>query len=345
MFIQLSGKSEGILDKAELLDKDGKLTVKEGDPITAYFLQSKDGELRFTTRIGADKAGSSLLESAFQNRIPVEGVVEKEIKGGYEIRLGDSRAFCPYSQMGLKRSENAAEQIGKRLSFRITEYKNNGRNLLVSNRILQEEAQKVQVEKLKESLKEGQRISGTIVSVQDYGAFIDIGGFQALLPISEIGRGRVEDIRTVLSEGQEIEAEILKIDWNTERISLSTRALLADPWDGAEERYPKNSRHEGKVARVTDYGAFVTLEPGLDGLVHISELRGDGTRDSPREKLSIGQMLKVQVLDIDVEQNRISLRPSAAADQDAETQKYLDSNAASDTYNPFAALLSKKGKK
>lgn len=342
VFLQLSGKSEGILDKSEVVDKEGVLTVEEGDSISVYFLQAKNGEMLFTTRIGSDKAGPSMLETAYQNRIPIEGIVEKEIKGGYEIKIGSARAFCPYSQMGLKRTEDAAEQIGKKISFRITEYKNNGRNILVSSRVLQEEQQKANVEKLKERLKEGQTITGTVASIQDYGAFVDIGGFQALLPISEIGRTRVEDINSVLTEGQEIKAEILKIDWNTERISLSTRALLPDPWVDANNRFPKNSRHEGSVVRVTDFGAFVSLEPGLDGLVHISELKGDGTQENPREKLTVGQKIKVQIIDIDAERQRISLRPAAAADLEADTKKYLDTAEDTETYNPFAALLSKK---
>lgn len=342
VFLQLSGKSEGILDTAEIMDKDGKFTAKEGDVIKVFFLQAKNGEMRFTTRIGGEKAEPSMIENAYHNRIPVEGVVEKEIKGGYEIKLGGARAFCPYSQMGLKKSENAAEQIGKKLSFRITEYKNGGRNILVSQRALMEEARSDQIEKLKGTLAKGQKVTGTIVSIQEYGAFVDIGGFQALLPVSEIGRSRVEDINAVLTVGQEIEAEILKIDWKTERISLSTKALLADPWEGAKDRYPLDSRHEGTVVRVTDFGAFVSLESGVDGLIHISELKGDGTRDNPREKLSVGQKLKVQIMEVNEDKKRISLKTASAADQDSDTRKYLDNNRDTDTYNPFAALLSKK---
>ncbi|MBN2875975.1 MAG: S1 RNA-binding domain-containing protein, partial [Spirochaetales bacterium] len=209
IFLQLGGKSEGVLDKAELLDEHGALGVAAGDTIQAYFLEAKNGEMRFTTRLAGEKAGSAMLESAWQNQIPVEGTVEKEIKGGYEIKLGTARAFCPYSQMGLRRAEEGESFVGQRLSFRIQEYKNNGRSIMVSNRVIQQEAQQDKIEDLKHSLKEGQTIRGTVVRIQDFGAFVDIGGVQALLPVSEIALERVTDIKQVLSVGQEIEASIL----------------------------------------------------------------------------------------------------------------------------------------
>ncbi|MBU0934268.1 MAG: S1 RNA-binding domain-containing protein, partial [Spirochaetes bacterium] len=230
VFLQLSGKSEGVLERDELLDKDGQLTVQEGDSIKAYFLQSKNGELLFTTRISGDKAGSAMLEHAWQNKIPVEGVVEKEIKGGFEVKIGDSKAFCPHSQMGFRRSEAAESWVGRHLSFRITEYKDNGRKIVVSNRAIEEAAYQDQVSALRETLREGQTVTGVITSIQDFGAFVDLSGVQALLPISEIARERIGDINAVLSVGQEIEAEVLKLDWKAERISLSMKKLMADPW-------------------------------------------------------------------------------------------------------------------
>ncbi len=342
IFLQLNGKSEGVLERAELADQDGNISVKEGDTIKVFFLQAKDGEMQFTTKISGDKAGPSMLESAFTNKIPVEGIVEKEIKGGYEIKIGETRAFCPYSQMGQRRTENAAEYVGKHLTFKIQEYKERGRNILVSNRAIHEEARLEQVEELKKTLKEHAVIKGTIKSIQDFGAFIDIDGVQALLPVSEIGRNRVEDIRTVLSVDQEIEAEVIKIDWKNERITLSMKSLLSDPWVGAADRYPKDSKHTGKVVRVTDFGAFVSLESGLDGLVHNSEMRGDDKYGNTHDAIKLGQKLSVQILNVDVAGKRISLKQASSAEEDETSRKYLDGAADSDTYNPFAALLKKK---
>lgn len=344
VFLQLSGKSEGVLDRAELADKDGNLSVKEGDPIKAYFLRSENGELRFTTRIAGEAANKGILENAYRNGIPVEGAVEKEIKGGFEVRIGDSRAFCPFSHMGPRRAEGAESPVGKRLTFKIIEFGENGRKVLVSNRAILEEERQKKLEELKQNLREGMVVKGKVLSIQSFGAFVDVQGFQALLPVSEISRQRVEDIRAVVSEGQEIEASILKIDWKAERMSLSLKALLSDPWQTAKERYPKDSKHKGRVARVAGFGAFVSLEPGLDGLVHESELRGDGKYGGARQAqvLKVGDELTVVVKEVDAQNKRISLKPASSFEEDETAQAYLkDSGGEGDTYNPFASLLKK----
>jgi small subunit ribosomal protein S1 len=343
VFLQLSGKSEGLIDKDELTDKDGNLTVKEGDQIKAFFLSSHNGEKRFTTRISGDKAGKAVLENAFENGIPVEGVVEKEIKGGFEVKIGDSRAFCPYSQMGQKRVEDAKIYIGKHLTFKILEHKENGRNILVSNRAIFEEERQKQLEILKKTLKEDMVINGTITQVQDFGAFVDLGGVQALLPISEIARGRVEDIHKTLSTGQEIEASIIKLDWKNERITLSMKALLSDPWSLAPNKYKSGTKHKGVVVRLTDFGAFVSLEPGLDGLIHISDLKGDTRDGDPGDVLKKGQKINVQINSIDPVEKRISLKLVSSLEEDEQFKKYMEPET--DTYNPFADLLKDSGGK
>ncbi|NNM66958.1 MAG: S1 RNA-binding domain-containing protein, partial [Spirochaetales bacterium] len=295
------------------------------------------------TRISGEAAGPELLEKAYHEGIPVEGVVEKEIKGGYEVKIGETRAFCPYSQMGAKRTENSAEYVGRHLIFKIQEFKENGRKILVSNRMIHEEARQEQLEVLKKSLKEGQMIQGTIQSVQDFGAFVDLGGVQGLLPVSEIGRARVDDIRAVLSAGQKIQAAILKIDWRNEKITLSMKSLLADPWENAAEKYPEGSKYTGKVARLTPFGAFVTLEPGIDGLVHISEFRSDGKFQGGNEiPVKLGQTLSVQVLGVDPVHKRIALKPATTREEDETSARYLEGSSEEQTYNPFAALLKKK---
>jgi small subunit ribosomal protein S1 len=343
VFLQLSGKSEGVMDRAELVDKDGTCIAKEGDVIKAFFLESKNGEMRFTTKIAGEKAGSALLENAFKNKIPVEGVVEKEIKGGYEVKLGTTRAFCPFSRMGARRVEDSSVYIGKKLTFKIQEYKDNGRSILVSNRAILEEEREARIEELKQTMKEGMTVTGKIASIQDFGAFVELNGVQALLPVSEISRERVEDIRAALSVGQEITAVILKIDWKSERISLSMKSLLADPWVGAAARYPKNSKHSGTVSRVAAFGAFVTLESGIDGLVHVSELRGDDKYGDTSKAAKVGQTMTVLILGVDEANRRISLKPASSIEEDETVGKYLSGDAGSgDTYNPFAALLKKK---
>jgi small subunit ribosomal protein S1 len=343
VFLQLGGKSEGIIDREELTDKDGELTVKVGDPLRAFFLKAENGEMRFTTKISGETAGAEMLEEAYREKIPVEGLVEKEIKGGYEIKIGGFRAFCPYSKMGERRSDNPAEYIGKRLSFKIQEYKDRGRSILVSNRAIHEEARLEKLEALKQTLQEGMVVTGTIKSIQSFGAFVDLGGIQALLPVSEISRSRVEDIQALLSVGQEIQASILQIDWGNERISLSMKSLLADPWETAREKFPVGSKHAGKVVRLADFGVFVSLEPGIDGLMHSSEISKAASYGAGREAaIKLGQTVSVEILGVDQPNRRISLKPATTAEEDETTAKYLDASADSTTYNPFAALLKKK---
>jgi small subunit ribosomal protein S1 len=340
IFLQLDGKSEGQLDTAEMIDSKGNITVKEGDKIKVFFLSGKNGIMQFTTRISGEKAEDTVLRSAFENGIPVEGIVEKEIKGGFDVKIGETRAFCPFSQLGMKRVENPGDFTGKHLTFKITEFGEKGRNIVVSNRAILEEERQKKIELLKESLKEDMTITGTVKSIQSFGAFIDIGGVQALLPISEISRDRVEDIHKVLTPGQEIEVAILKLDWNNEKFSVSMKKLLPDPWDEAKSKYPKGSTHKGTVVRLMNFGAFVNLEPGLDGLVHISELKGDERIDHPRDAVKEGQTLEVEINDVDVQKKRISLKPAGRSQLDESLSKYMDSEP--DTYNPFSALLKDK---
>jgi small subunit ribosomal protein S1 len=343
IFLQMGGKSEGILDLDEMKDKDGNVTVKAGDRLKVFFLNAENGELHFTTKISGKAAGAEMLEQAYLEKIPVEGLVEREIKGGYDVKFGEIRAFCPYSKMGERRSDNPAEFVGKRLSFKIQEFKDRGRSILVSNRVIFEEARAEKLEAIKQSLSEGMVVKGTIASIQSFGAFVDIGGIQALLPVSEISRSRVEDIQAVLSVGQEIEAQILRIDWRSERISLSMRSLLADPWDTAFEKYPAGSKHAGKVVRLADFGAFVSLEPGVDGLMHSSEINKVSSYGESREfSPKLGQTLSVEILGVDQINRRISLKPASTVEEDETTAKYMGESGDSDTYNPFASLLKKK---
>ncbi len=351
IFLDLNAKSEGILDKAELTDENGiaKQNSKElsiGDKIKVYYLGNIKGEMRFTTKIAGEKADKSMLENAWKNEIPVEGKVEKEIKGGFEIKLGSSRAFCPYSQMGFKEKEEPSFYIGKVLTFKIQEYKEDGKNILVSNRVVAQEVFNSKMKTLQDSLKEGMSVQVKVVSLQKYGAFVnflgDESGFKALLPISEISRGRVDDISTVLSVGQELTVSILKTDWKNDKVSVSLKALLDNPWDDVAKKYPLDSKHDGVISRVADFGVFVQLEEGIDGLVHISDLDTDRNTNL-RKVYKAGDKMSVVINSVDVDNERISLRPASSIEQDKTTAKYLDNQDDSDgeTYNPFATLLKK----
>lgn len=314
IFIDTGQKGEGVVDRKEFLDLDGNVTVKDGDSITAYFLSSSHGEMRFTTKLGGGTSGSSQLEDAWRSGIPVEGIIEKEIKGGYEVKLGGTaRAFCPFSQIALRRVENPESLIGTRLAFRITDYAENGRKIVVSRRSLLEEEQRQLREEAQAGISVGMTVAGTVTSLQDFGAFVDIGGLEGLIPISEIGWTRVNDVRDVLSVGQQLQVVIKTIDREKERISLSLKDTLSDPWDQALDRYPEGSFHTGKVSRLAPFGAFVTLGDGVDGLIHISKLGAGKRINNPREVLKEGEAVEVKVESVSRTERRISLALAGVA--------------------------------
>ncbi|MDI6726820.1 MAG: S1 RNA-binding domain-containing protein, partial [Smithellaceae bacterium] len=296
IFIDLGEKNEGYLDRKEFLDEQGELTVREGDPITAYFLRSSRSEKLFTTKISSAAAGQQFLEDAWHNGIPVEGLVEKETKGGFEVKLGGvMRGFCPYSQMTLRRTDDPGAFIGQRLIFNISEYKENGRNIILSRRSILLEEQEARKEELRSSLQAGSTVRGIITAIHKFGVFVDLGGIQGLIPASEIDWDRSKEAGELFTIGQEVSAVIMNIDWEKDRISLSVKATVPDPWDQAPERYLTGSFHTGSVARLADFGAFVTLEPGVDGLIHISKMGRGKKINHPREVLKEGQLVEVQV--------------------------------------------------
>ncbi|MCX5852175.1 MAG: 30S ribosomal protein S1 [Deltaproteobacteria bacterium] len=322
VFIDLGGKSEGYIDAREFTGDEGATTIIPGDTIKVYFLSSKNNEKLFTTKIISQEAGKTFLEDAWRNRIPVQGFVVKEIKGGFEVKLpGTTRSFCPFSQMGLRRVDNSSEYVGKRLNFVITEYRENGKSIVVSNRVLAEVEEKARKEAVKKHLSEGMKVEGTVVSILDFGVFVDIGGIQGLLPISEMGWGRVESARDILTEGQKIDVIITKLDNESDRISLSLKATMTDPWEHVEERYLAGSSHRGVVAKLMKFGAFVTLEPGIDGLIHISKL-GKGKRiNHPSDVVATGELIDVRVETVDKDNKRISLtRAGEEYDTDAAAE-------------------------
>ncbi|OPY88840.1 MAG: 30S ribosomal protein S1 [Syntrophaceae bacterium PtaU1.Bin231] len=308
IFLDIGGKHEGHLDRKEMLDEAGALKVKEGDTVRAYFLSARQNEKLFTTKLSKGDAGRALLEDAWKSGIPVEGVVEKEIKGGFEIKIaGVARGFCPFSQMSITRVANAAEFVGKRLNFIILEYKERGRNVILSRRPILEEELKAKREALKATLREGMPIEGTVVSIQKFGAFVDIGGMQALLPISEIAWERIETVEDRLSVGQKVSTQIQKLDWEKNRISLSLKDTLPDPWQDVETAFPIGAVVGGKVARLANFGAFVTVAPGVDGLIHISKLGSGKKIKHASDVLKAGDEIRVQIEAVDREHRRLTL--------------------------------------
>ncbi len=322
VFLDIGAKSEGILSKAELIDEEGIMPFEPGQSIEAFFLSNRGGELIFTTRLGSGQASLQEVEEAFQSGIPVQGKVTGEVKGGFSVTVAGARAFCPYSQMDIRRIEQPEDYIEQTLSFRVIEFGNNGRNIIVSARVLLEEQRAEEQEKLRKSLDEGMQISGTVTSIRDFGAFVDIGGIDGLIPISELAWGQTDRVADVLQLGQQVEVIIKRLDWENNRISLSLKETLPNPWEQVEEKYPIGSTHVGQVSRLVQFGAFVTLEPGIDGLLHISKLGSGRKLNHPREVLEAGQDITIRIDAIDTEKQRISLVPDDYQEKETEKQTY-----------------------
>jgi small subunit ribosomal protein S1 len=258
--------------------------------------------------------------------LPVEGRVERSVKGGYEVRIGRQRAFCPFSQIDTVRTEPSAHE-GRVYEFRITEYKEGGRNLIVSRRALLEAKQQAEAAEIRGAIVAGAVLKGRVTTVREFGAFVDLGGgVQGLLHISEMGWSRVADPSQVVRPGDEIEVKVLAVDEGKQKISLGVKQLTADPWSRVEDTYQVGQVCTGRVTRVTDFGAFVELEPGVEALAHASTFAPTGRTDDWSKAMTRGTTGAFEILTVDPERKRIGValvpegtaRASGAASSRAE---------------------------
>jgi small subunit ribosomal protein S1 len=325
VFVALAdGRTEGMLDLNELRDQDGKVTVKAGDEIEARVAALGDrAEVVVLRRMMTGrKAGLDELEEAFRLGIPVEGTVAAVNKGGVDVTIAGVRAFCPISQLELRPVEDAAGHVGRKLTFKITKYEQDRRgiNLVVSRRVLLEEEAKTRGAATRAKLGIGVVVPGVVVAIKDFGAFVDLGGIEGMLPASELGFQRGVRPGDVLALGQELQVQVLRIEKTDdprrpERISLSLKALERDPWEDIAERFPAGAKVTGKVTRVEPYGAFIELAPGIEGLAHVGELSGGKQVRHARELVKVGETREVTVLAIDRERRRISLGTGERAEE------------------------------
>jgi small subunit ribosomal protein S1 len=317
VFIDFGGKSEGYIAVSEVLDEEGTPGVKEGERLEAFFLSAANSEYLFTTRIGRGMSGRVHVQAAYENGIPVEGRVESETKGGYRVQIaGKIRGFCPYSQSGATLDPETVIEAGSTFSFKIIEMDPEGRDIVLSRKAVLEEELRQQVAAFRETLEEGMVVRGIISSIRDFGAFVKVGPIEGLIPVSEIARGRVERVGDVLGVGEEVDVKAVKLDWEAERYSFSIKETIPDPWETIQETYPEGSIHTGTVVRLERYGAFVNLEPGVDGLLHISRL-GKGRRiNHPREVVNIGMEVEVRIDSVDTDRGRLGLTLASAGEEE-----------------------------
>ncbi|MGL4854968.1 MAG: S1 RNA-binding domain-containing protein [Lentisphaeria bacterium] len=314
VFIDVNASSEGFIDADELRDKAGAVKYQEGDKIVAYFVSAKNG-FEFTVKMSADSAVSHLQE-IFEAKIPVEGKVLVERNGGFTVMIGNVEAFCPYSQIDLFRGE-AATYLGEKYSFIITEY--NNRNLVVSRRKLLEHEAAERLKNLQYNLAEGDLVEGKIVRIMNFGAFLDLGaGTTGLIPISELAWGHVDDVNQIVCVNQEVKVKVIRLDWVNEKITLSLRQAANNPWTDITSRYEIGSEYSGVITRLTNFGAFVELERGVEGLVHISKLGAGRRINHPKEVVQEGQVVEFAIESIDTDNQRISLTMEQSFGHDVE---------------------------
>jgi small subunit ribosomal protein S1 len=333
VFVELGAKAEGAMDIEALTDANGKLTVGIGDSVEAMVVEKDEqtGTLVLGSRDGSHLHGSAEIENAYANRLPVDGLVTGTIKGGVEVQIAGVRGFCPASQLDLRYVEDMESFVGQHLSFRITRYEGGRRaNLVVSRRALLEEEQQALAEQTRASLEVGAVLPGIVTSLKDFGAFVDLGGVEGMIHISELSFGHVKHPREVLHAGQQVEVSVLRIETtdnpkHPEKVALSIRALAKDPWQNVDQRYAVGARIQGTVTRLQPFGAFIELEPGVDGLAHVSELSPGRRISHPNEMLNAGDRVEATVLSIDKDKRRIAL--SLDTDRLAEGQETAPAQA------------------
>lgn len=309
VYIDLGAKSDGAVDIAEFIDKEGVTSVRKGDEIEAFFVTFQDGLIKLTTTLAGGYSAISLnsVRDAYEAGIPVSGEVKREIKGGFEVSVGGVRCFCPFSHIELRGGHEGSVYLAQTFPFKILEYGEEGEKIVLSRRVLLEQEKQAKVEKLRESLAVGMDVTVEVKSIQKFGAFVDLGGIDGLIPASEISWDRGANLGDVLSVGQNVTAKIISLDWENNRLTLSIKAMQPDPWASAAEKYPAGSRVNGSIVRLSPFGAFVRLESGIDGLIHISNL-GTGRRiNHPKEIVELGQWVEVYVLSVDQQGRKISL--------------------------------------
>jgi small subunit ribosomal protein S1 len=305
--IDVGAKGEAQIDIAELKDEDGDVEVSVGDTIQALVV-STNGGLVLTRKGVSNTATLRQIEDAFQAGLPVEGRVEKAVKGGYDVRIARQRAFCPFSQIDISRTDDPAVHEGRTYSFRIIEFKNGGKDLVVSRRALLEQEQAAQAVALRQTLVPGAVITGRVVSVRDFGAFVDLGaGIQGLLHVSEMGWSRVTSPGEIVAAGDTITVKVLRVDEATRKVSLGLKQLLDDPWIGVASRFEAGQLHQGRVTRLADFGAFVELAPGVEGLAHVSTFTASGRADAWKQAVGIGTTGTFEIVSLDLVQKRIGL--------------------------------------
>ncbi len=313
VFVDVGGKGEAWIDRAELTDDTGKLKVAVGDEVEATVIATGD-EIRLSHKLRQGAQAREALAMAARSGLTVEGRVAGVIKGGYEVTVAGVRAFCPFSQMDLRRAESEQEYVGRVFDFRITRYEENGRNIVVSRRQILEELAAKAAEETRKKIAVDAVLPGTVTSLADFGAFVDLGGIQGLVPMSELSHARVARAGDRLRVGEAVSVKVIRIDEAKGKLTLRLKALEGDPWTAVAGKLRERQVVRGRAVRAAEFGVFVELLPGVDGLLHATEIPRHRQTEL-REAVAATAEIAVMILTIDAGKRRIglALAPEGAA--------------------------------
>jgi len=310
LVVDTGTKLDGVADKSEFLDENGELTLQEGENVTLFVVSVRGDEV-VLSKVLSGRGGAEALQQAFENNLPVEGKVEASRKGGYDVEILHHRAFCPISQIDLAFTEDPEVHVGQTYSFAITTFERDGKNIVVSRRKLLEQERAESELRFLESVNPGDVVPAVITRLVAFGAFAEVApGLEGLIHLSELSWSRAEKAEDAVSVGQAVTVKVLSFDRDKKgrpRISLSIKQAGPDPWDSVNEQFAVGDKVEGKVTRLADFGAFVEIAPGIEGLVHVSEMSHIRRIAKPSDVVASGDVVTVSIKDIDLAKRRISL--------------------------------------
>lgn len=322
LFVDVGAKIDGLADRTEFLSDEGELTVAEGDTVELFVTAVKPDAIHLSKAVSGP-AGAAMLEEAFNTKLPVEGKVLATRKGGFDVEVSKRRVFCPVSQIDTRFVENAEEYVGKTFSFAIIKFEQRGRNIVVSRRVLLEQEQQAARDEFLKNVKEGDLVDVTITRLTNFGAFAELAdGVEGLIHVSELSWTRIAQADEAVSVGDKLRVKLLGIETDKKgqlRISLSAKQVQENPWNRVETELTAGEVREGKVVRLTPFGAFVEVLPGIDGLVHISEMSYTKRVHKAEDVVSVGDTVSVKIKSIDLTARRISLSM-----RDAEGDPWVD---------------------
>jgi small subunit ribosomal protein S1 len=343
VFVDTGSKMDGVVDKAELLDKDQQLELEEGDMLELYVVALTDDEIRLSKAVSGI-GGYHMLKEAYEKAVPVEGTISETCKGGFRVEVLQRRAFCPISQVDINYVEDPSEFVGKTFNFLISTLEENGKNIVLSRRALLTQEQEKSRKAFYETLRVDSELDGLVTRAMPYGIFVQLAdGVEGMVHVSELGWSKVAQPEDVVNIGETVRVKVIGIEPDKKpgllKISLSMKQLTENPWNSADQHFRAGDKILGKVTRCANFGAFVEVAPGIEGLVHISEMSYTKRVLKPEDVVSVGETVSVLIKEVDMQNHRLAL-----SIRDAEGDPWVDVTDKYTIGQSLEAVLEKKEK-